>query len=92
MKSFERVCGSLTPFIRGFTVSIAMLAGAMPAFISGQLSNHYGQLRVLALGAVLLAIGNLLECVAPARSVYLWKDNRRFGPRRDHWHRTSVHL
>lgn len=57
--------------MRGFTVSLIMLAGAMPAFFAGQLSHQYGQLRIVGLGSAVIAIGALFECIAQGLPLFL---------------------
>jgi len=71
MPSFESTCGALTPFMRGFTVSLIMLAGAFPALFAGQLSDRYGHLAVVGAGAATQGVGALLECVANGLPLFL---------------------
>ncbi len=47
--------------MRGFTVSLIMLAGAFPAFFAGQLADRFGRLRITMAGALLFVVGAALE-------------------------------
>lgn len=71
MSSFEETCGTLTPIMRGFTVSLIMLTGAVPAVFAGQLSERYGYLMVIGAGALTQGTGSLLECVANGLPIFL---------------------
>lgn len=64
MPYFERTFGVLSPSLRGFTVSLIMLMGAVPCFFSGQLADRFGHLRVVMAGALIFAVGAILECAA----------------------------
>ncbi|KAB2099453.1 hypothetical protein AG0111_0g12240 [Alternaria gaisen] len=54
--------------MRGFTVSLIMLCGSIPATIAGYLADRFGRLRIMIAGAVLCTIGCILECAA----FHLW--------------------
>lgn len=47
--------------MRGFTVSLIMLCGAIPAMIAGYLADRFGRLRIIIIGAVLCTVGCILE-------------------------------
>lgn len=64
MPSFEATFGVLSPIIRGFTVSLIMLAGAVPSVFAGQLADRFGRLPIVCLGATVFVIGAIMECVA----------------------------
>ena len=71
MPSFEKTFGILTPAIRGFIVSLIMLMGAVPSLFTGQLADRFGHLRVVMVGALVFAIGAILEGAAPQLSMFL---------------------
>ena len=54
--------------MRGFTVSLIMLCGAIPAAVAGHLADRFGRLRIMIAGAILCTIGCVLECAAS----HLW--------------------
>jgi MFS family permease len=54
--------------MRGFTVSLIMLCGAIPATVAGYLADRFGRLRIMIAGAILCTIGCVLECAA----FHLW--------------------
>ncbi|CAI9635759.1 unnamed protein product [Alternaria burnsii] len=68
MPSYTGTFGDLSPTMRGFTVSLIMLCGAIPATIAGHLADRFGRLRIMIAGAVLCTIGCILECAA----FHLW--------------------
>ncbi|KAH6848513.1 general substrate transporter [Alternaria alternata] len=68
MPSYIGTFGHLSPTMRGFTVSLIMLCGAIPATIAGYLADRFGRLRIMIAGAVLCTIGCILECAA----FHLW--------------------
>jgi MFS family permease len=57
--------------MRGFTVSLIMLCGAIPAMVAGQLADRFGRLRIIIAGAILCTIGCVLECAAPHSWLFL---------------------
>ena len=61
MPHFEVLIGTLTPVMRGFTVSLLLLTGATPAFFAGQLADQYGHLRVVIAGATVFTLGAILQ-------------------------------
>jgi MFS family permease len=64
MPAYIETFGHLTPTMRGFTVSLIMLCGAIPAMVAGYLADRFGRLRIIIVGAVLCTIGCVLECAA----------------------------
>jgi MFS family permease len=72
MPSYIETFGHLTPTMRGFTVSLIMLCGAIPAIVAGHLADRFGRLRIMIVGAILCTIGCVLEVyiceIAPSRS------------------------
>ncbi len=64
MPSFEHTFGVLSPIMRGFTVSIIMFTGAIPAFFAGQLADRNGRLNIVVAGALLFAVGSVLQGAA----------------------------
>jgi MFS family permease len=61
MDEFREVVGHLSSFLVGFSVSLIMLTGALPAMVAGQLADWLGRLKVIMLGAVVFAIGAAIE-------------------------------
>lgn len=70
MPAFEASFGVLSPIIRGFTVSLIMLAGAVPSIFAGQLADRFGRLPIVCLGASVFTLGAVLECVAEALPLF----------------------
>ncbi|KAK8211363.1 hypothetical protein M8818_003330 [Zalaria obscura] len=64
MPFFTSTFGALSPSLRGFTVSILMLAGAIPSFFAGQLADRFGRLAVIATGALVFLLGAVLQGAA----------------------------
>ncbi|TIA43723.1 general substrate transporter [Aureobasidium pullulans] len=71
MPFFTSSIGELTPFLRGFTVSLIMLTGAFPSFFAGQLADRFGRLAIVAAGALVFAIGAALEGCANKLAMFL---------------------
>lgn len=64
MPFFEKDLGVLSPIMRGFTVSLIMLTGAIPSFFAGQLADKYGRLPIVCGGALVFCVGAILEGAA----------------------------
>lgn len=64
MAQFTTSIGPLSSTMVGFTVSLIMLAGAVPSVFAGWLADLYGRLRVIMLGTALFATGALLQGTA----------------------------
>ena len=64
MPQFEQQIRSLSPVMRGFTVSAVLLFGAVPGFLGGWLADEIGALMVIAAGAMLHFAGSLLQATA----------------------------
>lgn len=64
MSQFKASIGTLSPTLVGFTVSLIMLAGAVPSVFAGWLADHHGRLQTILLGTVLFCIGALLQGTA----------------------------
>lgn len=71
MPYFLSTIGHLTPIMRGFTVSLIMLTGALPSFFAGQLADRFGRLAVVMAGALTFMIGAVLQGSANRLSVFL---------------------
>jgi MFS family permease len=71
MPHFLSTVGTLTPFMRGFTVSLIMLMGAVPSFLAGYLSDKYGRLSIGGLGATTFLLGVTLEAAANKLPMFL---------------------
>ncbi|KAI9827979.1 MAG: hypothetical protein M1819_006822 [Sarea resinae] len=61
MPYFSKDIEVLSPTMRGFTVSLIMLAGAVPSLFAGHVADRYGHLHVVLAGAILFAVGAALE-------------------------------
>jgi len=61
MKQFEDTVGKLSPTLLGFTVSLIMLTGAIPAVWAGWLADRFGRLKVIMIGGILFVIGAILQ-------------------------------
>lgn len=72
MSQFESTIGTLSPTLVGFTVSVIMLAGAVPSVFAGWLADHHGRLKIILLGTVLFCIGALLQGSAYGLSQFLF--------------------
>ena len=71
MPQFEATIGALSPTLVGFTVSVIMLAGAVPSVFAGWLADHYGRLQIILLGSVLFCVGALLQGTAYGLAQFL---------------------
>jgi MFS family permease len=71
MPFFTTSIGELSPFLRGFTVSLIMLTGAFPSFFAGQLADRFGGLVIVAVGALVFTIGAVLEGAANTLVTFL---------------------
>lgn len=71
MSYFSDSIGELSPFLRGFTVSLIMLTGAFPSFFAGQLADRFGRLAIVAAGALVFTIGATLEGAASKLGMFL---------------------
>ncbi|TEA16579.1 Sugar transport protein MST8 [Colletotrichum sidae] len=72
MSQFEKSIGTLSPFLVGFTVSLIMLAGAIPSVFTGYLADKLGRLKLNLAGAILFTIGVLLQGSAYGLSHFLF--------------------
>jgi MFS family permease len=70
MEYFHSSIGKLTPTQLGFTVSLIMLTGAAPSVYAGTLAEKFGRLRLVLIGAVLFAIGAVIEASASSLIVF----------------------
>jgi len=61
MPQFTASIGPLSSAMLGITVSIIMLAGALPAPFAGFFADRFGRLRVIMAGAILRATGVLVQ-------------------------------
>jgi MFS family permease len=71
MSSFTNTIGDLSPVMRGFTVSLILMTGAMPSIFGGKLAERVGHLYVIMAGALLFAIGTAMEGGAESLAVFL---------------------
>lgn len=71
MAHFQKDIGALSPFLRGFTVSIIMLTGAFPSIYAGQLADKYGRLKIIMLGASLFVLGAVMQGAAHQLPVFI---------------------
>lgn len=70
MPYFEKDIGTLTPIMRGFTVSLIMLTGAVPSVFAGRLADRYGRLPIVCTGASVFFVGAVLEGAAHGFPVF----------------------
>ena len=63
--------GNLSPALRGVTVSMIMLTGVVPSFFAGHLADRYGRLVVIMAGALIFAIGAILQAAAYSLPVFM---------------------
>ena len=71
MPFFATSIGELSPFMRGFTVSLIMLTGGFPSLFAGQLADRFGRLAVVAAGALVFTLGACLEGAANKLGIFL---------------------
>lgn len=64
MEEFQTTIGHLSPFLLGFTVSLIMLTGAIPAVFAGHLADKLGRLKVIMAGSILFAAGAVIQGTA----------------------------
>ncbi|KAI9902228.1 hypothetical protein N3K66_004045 [Trichothecium roseum] len=64
MDQFAASLGPLSASTLGMTVSIIMLTGALPALFAGRLADKRGRLGVVMPGALLFALGSLLQATS----------------------------
>lgn len=64
MPMFKSGIATLTPILRGLTVSLLLLAGALPSLLAGLLADHFGHLEVVLAGAIFFTAGAALEAGA----------------------------
>ncbi|KAH8595673.1 general substrate transporter [Bisporella sp. PMI_857] len=61
MSQWEEVVGKLSPSLIGSTVSIIMLAGAIPSVFAGNLADKHGRIKVILAGAIIFGIGAIVQ-------------------------------
>ena len=71
MSQWEKSIGKLSPTLLGVTVSLIMLAGAVPSFFAGQVADRFGHLRVIAAGTAFFVLGAILQGSSSALSQFL---------------------
>ena len=71
MKRFQDVVGELSPGLLGFTVSLIMLTGAVPAFFAGYIADRVGRLKAIGVGNILFCIGAIMQGTARNLSTFL---------------------
>ena len=71
MPGFQQSFGVLTPAMRGFTVSLIMLMGAIPSLFAGQAADRFGRLPIIGVGAVVFLLGVVLQAAAVEFSMFL---------------------
>ncbi|KAF2843780.1 general substrate transporter [Patellaria atrata CBS 101060] len=71
MPHYLSLFGPLTPQMRGFTVSLIMLAGALPSVFAGQLADRFGRLHVVLMGALVFTLGTVLEASSYGLPMFL---------------------
>lgn len=71
MSSFTSKIGDLSPLLRGFTVSLIMMTGAMPSIFGGKLAEKIGHLYVVMAGSLVFALGTGVEAGADGLGMLL---------------------
>ncbi|TGO22420.1 hypothetical protein BPAE_0169g00280 [Botrytis paeoniae] len=71
MSSFTSKIGDLSPLLRGFTVALIMMTGAMPSIFGGKLAEKIGHLYVVMSGSLVFALGTGMEAGADGLGVLL---------------------
>lgn len=71
MPTFLETFGHLSPSMRGFTVSLIMLTGSLPAVFAGQIADRLGRLRVIVAGALVFMFGAVLQAAASKLQMFL---------------------
>ncbi|KAH6672034.1 MFS sugar transporter-like protein [Halenospora varia] len=71
MPSFSHTISTLPPLLRGFTVSLIMMTGAIPGIFAGQLADRFGQLSVVYAGALVFTLGTAMEGGSGKLGVFL---------------------
>ncbi|KAF2721393.1 general substrate transporter [Polychaeton citri CBS 116435] len=61
MPTFQSGIAFLSPTLRGLTVSLLLLAGAIPSLFAGLLADKYGHLAIVLTGAIFFTVGAVLE-------------------------------
>ena len=70
MPYFLAQFGDLSPLMRGITVAMIMLTGIFPSFFVGQLADRYGRLAIISTGALIFAIGGIMQACASTLAVF----------------------
>ncbi|KAI9705213.1 MAG: hypothetical protein M1820_005360 [Bogoriella megaspora] len=68
---FLSAIGPLSPFMRGFAVSIIMLMGAVPSVFAGHLADKLGRLPVVVIGALGYTVGAIVQGAAKGLPMFL---------------------
>jgi MFS family permease len=71
MKRFQNVMGELSPGLLGFTVSLIMLTGAVPAIFAGYIADRAGRLKAIGAGCILFCIGAIMQGTAQSLPTFL---------------------
>ncbi|KAI9740217.1 MAG: hypothetical protein M1834_004795 [Cirrosporium novae-zelandiae] len=61
MSYFETTFEKLSSVMRGFTVSLILITGALPALYAGHLADRLGRTYAVAVGALVFAVGSALQ-------------------------------
>lgn len=61
MPQFASTFGHLEPFMVGFSVSLIMLAGAVPSVFAGYLADRLGRIKAMLIGGVLFGVGAAVQ-------------------------------
>ncbi|GIG29872.1 sugar porter family MFS transporter [Cellulomonas marina] len=65
---------SLSAFVTGFVVAVALLGSALGAWLGGRLADRFGRTNVMVLGAVVFLVSSVLSAAAfSAWDLALWR-------------------
>lgn len=71
MPQWTSTMGNLSPSLVGFTVSLIMLTGAMPAVFAGNLADRFGRVKTIMGGGILFGLGALIQGSAMSLAQFL---------------------
>lgn len=71
MPSFIETMGVLTPSIHGIIISSVLLSTTISSLFAGSISDSLGRTRIIAVGALIFAIGAALEAGAVGLGMFI---------------------
>lgn len=61
MPAFEHSVATLSPLLRGLTVSVLLLTAAVSSLFAGLVAERFGHLHIVTLGGIVFTIGAAIE-------------------------------